>query len=274
MSATKAQQHQLFLRRLTRWAAVLGVAYLGLRHFWVKDAQPFDNTCPFGGIETLWRWVTTGTFLRTTAFSNLVLLAVLGIAALLTGRAFCGWVCPLGAVQDGLAWLIARLTRRGGRGRGSRLPVRALPAWLDRPLRWLKYVLLGLILWGSLTAVVPPLQPFCPYRTLFTLHLTSLINWSVLIGFVLLSLTVERFWCRYLCPLGAALSLFNAIAPWHVELHRERCVSCSLCARACPMGLEPHLMSPHNGECIRCLACTCACRREALEGCWSLSAGE
>ncbi len=255
-------------RVATRWAVVLLAFALGLRHLWMAEAPAFDHACPFGGLETLARRLTTGTYLRTTDGLNLLLLGLLVAAALLTGRAFCGWFCPLGALQDGIAWLVARLTRQK---RGSLFPLRTLPAWMDRPLRLLKYLILALILWNSLSAVVPPLQPFCPYRTLFALNLHALLNWSVLLGFLLLSLVVERFWCRYLCPLGAFLALFNAVAPWRLRLKEGECVHCKLCEKDCPMGLVPHRISSRDGECIRCLACTDGCPRHALTPALSLT---
>lgn len=60
-----------------------------------------DALCPFGGLETLWRWlVTGGQYVSKTHLSNLVLGLGLLIGVLLAGGAFCGWVCPFGAVQD------------------------------------------------------------------------------------------------------------------------------------------------------------------------------
>ncbi len=268
MTKRRKLSHRQRWRLATRWAAFLFALTLGLRHIWQREAPAFDHTCPFGGLETLARYVMTGTYLRTTEGLNLLLLGLLIAAALLTGRAFCGWLCPLGALQDGVAWLATKLTRQKC---NSIFPLRTLPTWLDRPLRLLKYLILALILWHSISAVVPPLQPFCPYRTIFALNLHALLNWSVLLGFFLLSFVVERFWCRYLCPLGAFLAFFNALAPWQLRLKEDECIHCKLCAKECPMGLVPHRLSPRDGECIRCLACAEGCPRRSITFGWHLT---
>jgi polyferredoxin len=253
-------KRRAWLRTALQATFVLLALLLGLRHRW--EGTSFDRACPFGGVETLWAAVRDGTFLQETGGSNLVLLGLLLVAALLTGRAFCGWVCPLGAVQE---WL-ARLARRLTGGRAAWLPVRPPPR-LDRALRWLKYAVLAWVIWASASAVLPPLIPFCPYRTLFTFNAGSLIGWSVLVALALLSLVVDRFWCRYLCPLGAILAPFNALSLWRIRFDAERCASCARCDRACPLDLDVVREVERGGECVRCMDCVRACPREgALRG--------
>lgn len=244
-----------WLRPAVQLAFVLLAASLGLRRFW-GNAHSFDATCPFGGVATMWQWIAHGAFLRATGPANLSLLGGLMVAALLTGRAFCGWACPLGTVQEWLARLASRLS--GGRITGRR----TLPGWLDRSLRFAKYGLLAWVIWTSASAVVPPLIPFCPYRTLFTLNLGALLGWSVLLGFAALSLVVERFWCRYLCPLGAILALTNRVSLWRIRVDETRCISCGRCDRVCPVDLDVPREVERGTECIRCLACTDACPRD------------
>ena len=83
-----------------------------------------------------------------------------------------------------------------------------LPAGLDRPLRYAKYPVLAAILVASLYMAFPPLREFCPVRAVFGLRMTGLL-WTSLIIFLAGSVLVERFWCKYLCPLGAVLAIFN-----------------------------------------------------------------
>ena len=247
--------------RLLVQVAFVGLAiWLGVRAW--SSTQSFDRSCPFGGVVTLWQYVSSGTFLRETGSLNLVLLALLLVTALLTGRAFCGWACPLGTVQEGLAILIRRLTG----GRAAWLPIRPSRK-VNRALSWLKYGVLGWTLWASVTAVVPPLIPFCPYRTLFTLTVGSLLGWSVIVALITLSFAVERAWCRYLCPLGALLTMTNKVSLWRIRTDEVQCASCGICDRACLVDLDVMREVERGGECIRCRSCVRACPREgALRG--------
>jgi len=146
------------LRRIIQAAFVAFALFAGARHLWLGSgpagAPSFDAYCPFGGVETLFQFITAGAFVRKLHPSNLVVLAATLATALLMGRAFCGWICPLGTVQEWLAQLAQKLTG----GRKAWLPIQPPPA-VDRPLRVLKYAVLGWVLWSSISAVVPPLEP-------------------------------------------------------------------------------------------------------------------
>jgi len=75
------------------------------------------------------------------------------------------------------------------------------------------------------------------------------------------SLLVERFWCKYLCPLGALLSVTNKIAPIKVATDKKICTACGRCAATCPMGIEERAQNITSLECIRCLDCMDTCAR-------------
>jgi len=239
--------------------------YIGLQHFVVgggpSGAPSLDAFCPFGAVETFWSWITSGSFLRTINTANLVIMVAVLATALLMGRAFCGWMCPLGAVQEWIARLGSRLT--GGnakKGKKGMIPV-DLPPVVDKPLRYLKYLVLATIFWSSLEAVFPPLREFCPYRILFGFHLETPLAISVLVAFLAASLLVERFWCKYLCPLGALLSVTNKIAPIKVATDKAICTACGRCGASCPMGIEERAQNITSLECIRCLDCVDTCAR-------------
>lgn len=254
------------------WFAVIATFLIGLRHLFPGKAASggsFDAFCPFGAIETMWVYITSGQTLKTTSLLNFAVFGGVLAVSLVAGRAFCGWMCPLGAVQEGLArlsrWLSGEKRRIRGKPPKTQFPIR-VPGWIDRPLRYLKYlVLLGVILL-SVSAVYPPLQQFCPVRAVFSFNLTTGLMWSVLVTFIITSLLVERFWCKYLCPLGATLTVFNKISPLHLIANSPACNHYGRCDMDCSMGIQNVPDNLKDVECIRCLECMTTCAREdALE---------
>ncbi len=223
-----------------------------------------DALCPFGGLETLWTWIVSGgSFVPKTHLSNLVLGVGLLLGVLVSGGAFCGWVCPFGALQDALSWIRTRL----------RVPEVRVPERLDRVLRYGRYVVLTLILYKTATTVTLMFADIDPYRTLFSLewlfdfnpaeHLTAYV--AVLVV-VVGSLLVERAWCRYLCPLGGAISLLGNLSLLRIRREAATCKDCALCERPCPVKLNVAKAETISSDCIGCLACVQACpRHDTLE---------
>ena len=252
-------------RTTIQWSALAITLLVGLRHIMPGEAArggSFDSFCPVGGIETLLPYALTGNTLRSTTLLNFsILLAVLGLG-LVAGRAFCGWMCPLGTLQEYLARMARRLSGDKSRIRGkanqAALPIR-LPPSLDRALRYAKYPLLALILVASLFTLWPPLFELCPARSIFSFKQTTLLL-AVLALFVVGSLLVERMWCKYLCPLAAVLAPMNKIAPLRLVINQDRCTHCGRCEVDCLMGIEAVPENLDHPECVRCLECyeTCA----------------
>ena len=256
------------IRKRILWFTVIGTFLIGIRHLLPGEAASggaFDAFCPFGAIETLWAYLTRGTTLKTTNLLNFTIFSGVLAVSLVAGRAFCGWLCPLGAVQEGLAKL-ARLLggeKRHIPGKPSKthFPTR-LPGGADRVLRWAKYLILGLVILASIFSVYPPLFEFCAARAVFSFKLTTGLLWSVLLTFILTSLLVERVWCKYLCPLGAALAIFNQISPVNIVSDAERCNHCGRCDVECAMDIKDVPDDLKNAECIRCLECLDTCARD------------
>lgn len=253
-------------RRTVQWMAVVGTFVLGLRHIMPGEASrggSFDSFCAFGGIETLMPYLFNGHLLKSTNLLNFsVLIATLGVA-LVAGRAFCGWLCGLGAIQDFVAEWTRKLLgeKRHIRGKPGKtiLPLRLPPA-VDRPLRYAKYLVLLAILIASLTAVFPPLREFCPVRAVFSLRMTTLL-WVALAVFLAGSILVERFWCKFLCPLGATLAIFNKISPVRL-VSTSNCNNCGRCDIECSMDIEGVPTKLTDTDCIRCMECLETCTRD------------
>jgi len=251
-----------------RMAVMIGflvfMSWVGYRHQVLgggsSGSPTVDALCPFGGLESLYSYLTTGGWLRRVAPSALALLGGVLLMTIVTGRTFCGWICPLGT--------IAELSSKAARKLG--IKQRELPKNIDQPLRYLKYVVLIVIIaftWKLGTLAWRDYDPWVAW-----MHLSA--GWSEVVekpwSYIVLFLTVigaglyiERFWCRYICPLGAFLALFQKIALIKVRRREEHCISCHLCSKACPVRLDPESVDVmKSAECIACGRCVEACPAE------------
>jgi polyferredoxin len=84
---------------------------------------------------------------------------------------------------------------------------------------------------------------------------------------ILLSMLVQYFWCRYLCPYGALLGIASLFSPMKIRRDAEACIDCGKCARACPSNLPvDRLVQVRSVECAACMACIAACpAQDALQ---------
>jgi polyferredoxin len=91
----------------------------------------------------------------------------------------------------------------------------------------------------------------------------SLTSGVVIALLVMLSMLVQNFWCRYLCPYGALLGLASLLSPVKIRRDTEACIECGKCARACPANLPvDELIQIRSVECNACMACIAACSAE------------
>ncbi|MCL2669333.1 MAG: 4Fe-4S binding protein [Syntrophaceae bacterium] len=241
-------------------------------------------------------WLTT--LLSTRSLTGFWSPALVVLAAtLLLGRAFCGWICPLGALHD----LAGRLGRKQSRK--------------HRPFDWfqIKYLLLFAILAASLftlqtaglfdplsltirslsLSLYPAFQHSATaiFAALYAVEIPlvsggvefvheglkqtllafrqpqfhqAFFLGTLFIGLLALNLRERRFWCRYLCPLGALLGLCSR----HALLNRsvsEGCDGCGVCRTACPMNTAGGKNDrPRPNECVVCLSCDDLCPRRAV----------
>jgi NosR/NirI family nitrous oxide reductase transcriptional regulator len=179
-----------------------------------------------------------------------LLWSFVAMTVLLWGRGvYCGWLCPFGALQE----LLFRL------GQHLKLPAWEPPAVLHERLWALKYLIL-LGLFGVSLHALPEAERLVevePFKTAFVLRFTR--DWPfVLYALVLLAagLFVRKLFCRYLCPLGAALTFPSRfrIFDW-LRRHRECGHPCQTCAVECEVGAIKHNGAIIASECHHCLDC-------------------
>lgn len=207
--------------------------------------------CPFGGVVSFWNLVSLGTLVKKVHESSVV-LAVIGLfLALLFGPVICGWICPFGTFQE---W-IGKLGRKIFKKRYNHF----ITAKLDRVLRYTRYLVL---IWVSYMTVISGkliFQDYDPYYALFNFWRGEVaISGLVLLGIVmLLSLLVERPFCKYACPYGAFQGVFNLFRVFKIRRVEATCISCNACTRACPMNIDVSTSGVvRDHQCISCMKCT------------------
>jgi polyferredoxin len=187
------------------------------------------------------------------------------LMSLLLKKAFCSWLCPVGAFSEFL-WKMGRRVF----GRNLRLP-----RWVDIPLRGLKYLLLGLFasVIGVMSAAA--LEDFMatPYGLVADVKMLNFfrdigLTAAVVIGLLmLLSMLIQNFWCRYLCPYGALLGLASLLSPVKIRRDQSACIDCGKCTKACPAQIQvDKLVNIRTVECTGCMECVAACStQDALQ---------
>ncbi|HYQ71060.1 MAG TPA: quinol dehydrogenase ferredoxin subunit NapH [Gammaproteobacteria bacterium] len=182
---------------------------------------------------------------------------ILGIYALLGGRTWCAWVCPLNMVTDLAAWLRRRLGITD----------------LFRLSRNLRYTVLALVLVLSVLTGVAAFEWISPIGMLHRELIYGIgLGWTAVLGVFLFDLFILRNgWCGHLCPLGAFYALVGRLAQLRIRFDTPTCTHCGECARVCP---EPQVLNLKqagaagmiaSGECSNCGRCISICPEGTLQ---------
>jgi ferredoxin len=243
------------------------------------DAATFSDkeTYPVETFLLLDPLVGTSTALAGRFVNPATLIWTAAILALcvLIPRGFCGYLCPLGTCIDAFDWLVGRRFRRW------HVPENASGAWWVH----IKYYLLvgvlaaavgGVLLSGFVSAI-----PVLTRGLLFTAgraqlgllkgpnHLSPVggafyLSVGLFLGVFLLSLRGRRFWCRYVCPSGALLSVMNVLRIGQRQVESS-CIHCNRCIEICPFDAIREDFHTRTSDCTYCQTCGGVCPTGAIK---------
>ena len=181
------------------------------------------------------------------------------LMSLVFGKAFCSWLCPVGFLSELIGDFGKKIFKKDLK----------LPKFLDYPLRSLKYLLLGFLVYSvfflmSVTAVQAFLDS--PYNLVSDIKMyyffadisrTALL---ILAALFLLSIPIRNFWCRFLCPYGALLGITSLLSPNKIKRNASNCIDCGLCNKACPSFVKvDKVKTVISDECTTCMSCVDVC---------------
>jgi len=249
----------IWLRKIVQLFFFVLIAFIAINHTLAESGRgiPFLSTaslhalCPFGGVVTIYQYATTGSFVQKIHESSFILMILAFLLAILFGPVFCGWVCPLGTIQE---WVSSF-----GHKRFRRRFNHFVPEKLDRILRYTRYLVLVWVLY--MTAITGKLifAEYDPYFALFNFWSSevAIIGLLILVATLALSYLVERPWCKYACPYGAVLGLTNLIRVFGIRRNENTCKADGACSILCPMNIPVDSQTVvRDHQCISCLECT------------------
>jgi len=234
----------------------------------------------------------------------LIAIASIMIVGALFGRLFCGWVCPMGFIQDLLSKLKTKTIKVSSRKhefwKKLKFITLFIVLFISSSLALSLYLgygndykkALGVFAYGPFLALSPDGTIFGVLLLTFTKvnkalpsilekGLTFTYVWNKLMGlpslfwirilililFIYGAFRIRRFWCRYICPLGALMGIFSKFSFLGMRRNLLNCTHCLECEKRCPMQikiLELPWSKFNESECILCLECSDACERNAI----------
>ena len=219
--------------------------------------------------------VVVGTILTThTLYFPLLLALATVVLTIIFGRFFCSWVCPFGSLHHFTGYLT---------NRAKKVPQK-IQLNKYRRAQSVKYFVLIFLLGAaafpsignslqtglldpiplisrSFSTVLLPIADKGSYLTSVTqrFYEGAWLIFTIFAAAVLLNLVIPRFYCRFVCPLGALFGVISRFAIWRIGKNKNECSNCKLCERACEGGCEP-AERIRISECVLCFNCREDCK--------------
>lgn len=214
----------------------------------------------FAGMKAIAQALLAGTFdFGELSFQIFTVAAVLFVT-LIAGRFFCGFLCAFGTMGDFASFM----------GRKLHFPQPKIPEKIESRLKHIKYALLVFIvlfIWVLGAVKIPdkanPWTVFGMYAKIGSWPTTAYwlsIGGAFLLMIFVASMFIPRFFCRYICPLGAVFAIVSKVKVLKIEKPMTACGGCRACTRSCPMALDLYKIEKvSSGECIGCMKCVDIC---------------
>lgn len=213
-----------------RWATLgITLVYLG----WMDGG--------FVSVSHITNGIKLGPSLFLLDLPLLIIIVFTVLTTLLWGRVFCSSLCPFGALQDFITRFVPKKWQFN------------VPQAIHDKALYLKYGILAFLVIAAVAyADMSFFQYFEPFGTVFYIS-RSILLWGIAVAFLVGAVFIPRFYCRYACPLGAALGVTSLISPWRIK-RVPQCDVCKVCEHACPTGA---IRGPDIDfkECVRCDIC-------------------
>jgi polyferredoxin len=220
-----------------------------------------------------------GTILTThTLYWPLLWALVTVVLTIIFGRFFCGWVCPFGSIHHFIGFLANRSKKTPEKIRLNKY----------RKAQCIKYfILIAFLFMAAFPSLAATLQtglldPIPLVSRSFNLVLLPIFDnsssftsvmkrfyegaWLIFAIFsaaILLNLLIPRFYCRFICPLGALFGIIDRFAVWRIGKKAKECINCKLCECYCEGGCEP-AGNMRISECVLCFNCLDICKDDLI----------
>lgn len=299
----KGKQRRNYPRLILQWITLIMLAYLLLRPLVDKNyIADFEAYCPFGGLQSFSAFLVKNVLACSMTTVQIALGIALFAGAVLAGKLFCSYICPIGTFTE---WL-----GRIGEKWKLRYTIKGSP---DKALRSLKYILLVLVFYFTITSGELFCKKFDPYYATFTGFWGDVVLLYAVLALLITiagSLFIRQFWCRYLCPLGAVANISASLIPFisvtlvyvilkltiFQELHwlwyllaiglsgfiteildlktgvfpllkitrlDSKCTHCRICDKVCPMAIDiSGVEKVKHVDCHMCGDCVAVCPEE------------
>ncbi len=222
----------------------------GINIPWISESI-FHYICPVCGVTSIYQFFASSTMLVTKLKSTLgIVIGLAIISTIIFGPIICGFICPFGAIQD--------LTSKLGKKLFKYKYNTFINSKVDQKLKYLRYIMLVLTVILTASSGVMILEKINPYHAFLGLFKgsISLVGFIILTLILLVSLFIQRPWCRYICPYGAFLGLFNKFKVFRMVRNDNSCINCKKCNKNCPMGIDiTSKEEVRDLSCISCLEC-------------------